>query len=194
MILIMRLEIANNTEYGLTGAVISNNRKHIERASEDFHVGNLYFNELVQERLLDISHLVVLICLGQIQKQEDRIICFCICKQKQLRKCINRTIFLKITPLDMMRWGIFFIKVCQRLINWKKPALFRPANFNFASKNRPSCFVLSSRTVENRFVCVGLCLDFTGFRAVYDRFRQTCRKYFLKNLNKRGFIFKKPVI
>ncbi|MGI8314618.1 L-glutamate gamma-semialdehyde dehydrogenase [Halobacillus mangrovi] len=38
------LEIANNTEYGLTGAVISNNRAHIEKAREDFHVGNLYFN------------------------------------------------------------------------------------------------------------------------------------------------------
>ncbi|WP_270182720.1 L-glutamate gamma-semialdehyde dehydrogenase [Alkalihalobacillus sp. CinArs1] len=38
------LEIANNTEYGLTGAVITNNREHIERAKEDFHVGNLYFN------------------------------------------------------------------------------------------------------------------------------------------------------
>lgn len=38
------LAIANNTEYGLTGAVISNNREHIEKAKEDFHVGNLYFN------------------------------------------------------------------------------------------------------------------------------------------------------
>ncbi|WP_152654856.1 L-glutamate gamma-semialdehyde dehydrogenase [Oceanobacillus sp. CFH 90083] len=38
------LEIANNTEYGLTGAVISTNRTHLERAREDFHVGNLYFN------------------------------------------------------------------------------------------------------------------------------------------------------
>jgi len=38
------IDIANNTEYGLTGAVITNNRKHIEQAREDFHVGNLYFN------------------------------------------------------------------------------------------------------------------------------------------------------
>lgn len=38
------LKIANNTDYGLTGAVISNNRFHIEQAREDFHVGNLYFN------------------------------------------------------------------------------------------------------------------------------------------------------
>ncbi|MFB5662167.1 L-glutamate gamma-semialdehyde dehydrogenase [Alteribacillus sp. HJP-4] len=38
------LNIANNTEYGLTGAVISNNRAHLEKAREEFHVGNLYFN------------------------------------------------------------------------------------------------------------------------------------------------------
>ena len=38
------IEIANNTEYGLTGAVITNNREHLEKAREDFHVGNLYFN------------------------------------------------------------------------------------------------------------------------------------------------------
>ncbi|ARK31835.1 L-glutamate gamma-semialdehyde dehydrogenase [Halalkalibacter krulwichiae] len=38
------LEIANNTEYGLTGAVITHNRARIEQAKQDFHVGNLYFN------------------------------------------------------------------------------------------------------------------------------------------------------
>ncbi len=38
------IEVANNTEFGLTGAVISNNRMHLERAREDFHVGNLYLN------------------------------------------------------------------------------------------------------------------------------------------------------
>lgn len=38
------IEIANNTDYGLTGAVITNNREHIEQARRDFHVGNLYFN------------------------------------------------------------------------------------------------------------------------------------------------------
>lgn len=38
------IEIANNTQYGLTGAVISNNRFHLEQARADFHVGNLYFN------------------------------------------------------------------------------------------------------------------------------------------------------
>lgn len=40
------MEIANNTDYGLTGALISNNREHIERARQEFHVGNLYFNRV----------------------------------------------------------------------------------------------------------------------------------------------------
>ncbi|WP_147536047.1 L-glutamate gamma-semialdehyde dehydrogenase [Bacillus marasmi] len=38
------IEMANNTEYGLTGAVVTKNRYHMEKAREDFHVGNLYFN------------------------------------------------------------------------------------------------------------------------------------------------------
>lgn len=38
------LEIANNTIYGLTGALYSNNRDHIEEARKRYHVGNLYFN------------------------------------------------------------------------------------------------------------------------------------------------------
>jgi 1-pyrroline-5-carboxylate dehydrogenase len=38
------LRIANNTEYGLTGAVYSNNKKHLQKAERDFFVGNLYFN------------------------------------------------------------------------------------------------------------------------------------------------------
>lgn len=38
------LEIANNTEYGLTGAVYSRDRSHLEKARTEFHVGNLYFN------------------------------------------------------------------------------------------------------------------------------------------------------
>jgi 1-pyrroline-5-carboxylate dehydrogenase len=38
------LDIANNTEYGLTGAVITRNRQHVEKAKTDFHVGNMYIN------------------------------------------------------------------------------------------------------------------------------------------------------
>jgi 1-pyrroline-5-carboxylate dehydrogenase len=38
------LDIANNTEYGLTGAVYTKNRLKLDKAAERFHVGNLYFN------------------------------------------------------------------------------------------------------------------------------------------------------
>ncbi len=38
------LRIANNTEYGLTGALYTGSREKLERAREEFHVGNLYFN------------------------------------------------------------------------------------------------------------------------------------------------------
>ncbi|MGJ5712365.1 L-glutamate gamma-semialdehyde dehydrogenase [Staphylococcus auricularis] len=38
------IDYANDTEYGLTGAVISNNRMKLEQARRDFLVGNLYFN------------------------------------------------------------------------------------------------------------------------------------------------------
>ncbi len=38
------LDIANQTEYGLTGSVYSENRENIRKAKIGFHVGNLYFN------------------------------------------------------------------------------------------------------------------------------------------------------
>ena len=38
------LAIANNTEYGLTGAVYTNDREKLNHARRMFHVGNLYFN------------------------------------------------------------------------------------------------------------------------------------------------------
>jgi 1-pyrroline-5-carboxylate dehydrogenase len=38
------LEIANDTEFGLTGAVYTRNRAKLEKAEQAFHVGNLYLN------------------------------------------------------------------------------------------------------------------------------------------------------
>ena len=38
------LYIANDTEYGLTGSLYSKDEKHIDRAKQEYHVGNLYFN------------------------------------------------------------------------------------------------------------------------------------------------------
>jgi 1-pyrroline-5-carboxylate dehydrogenase len=38
------LELANDSQYGLTGAVFSNDPEHLREARDRFHVGNLYFN------------------------------------------------------------------------------------------------------------------------------------------------------
>ncbi|ADV84119.1 delta-1-pyrroline-5-carboxylate dehydrogenase [Terriglobus saanensis SP1PR4] len=38
------LRIANDTEYGLTGAIYSSSEEKLHRAAREFHVGNLYFN------------------------------------------------------------------------------------------------------------------------------------------------------
>ncbi|HEV3156000.1 MAG TPA: L-glutamate gamma-semialdehyde dehydrogenase [Candidatus Baltobacteraceae bacterium] len=38
------LKVANDTEFGLTGAVYSRDAATLERARDEFHVGNLYFN------------------------------------------------------------------------------------------------------------------------------------------------------
>lgn len=48
------LAIANNTIYGLTGAIFSNDRGRIERARRDFHVGNLYVNRKCTGALVDV--------------------------------------------------------------------------------------------------------------------------------------------
>ncbi|WP_263356476.1 L-glutamate gamma-semialdehyde dehydrogenase [Acidicapsa ligni] len=38
------LAVANNTEFGLTGSIYTNDRDRLNHAAEEFHVGNLYLN------------------------------------------------------------------------------------------------------------------------------------------------------
>ena len=38
------IKVANNTEYGLTGALYTENREQLDYARREYHVGNLYFN------------------------------------------------------------------------------------------------------------------------------------------------------
>jgi 1-pyrroline-5-carboxylate dehydrogenase len=38
------IKIANNTKYGLTGAVYTSNRKKLDKAKNELFIGNLYFN------------------------------------------------------------------------------------------------------------------------------------------------------
>jgi 1-pyrroline-5-carboxylate dehydrogenase len=48
------LDIANSTQYGLTGALFSNDRARLERARREFHVGNLYLNRRCTGALVGI--------------------------------------------------------------------------------------------------------------------------------------------
>lgn len=48
------LEIANNTEYGLTGGVWTKDRKKIEKAKRVFHVGNFYVNRKITGALVGV--------------------------------------------------------------------------------------------------------------------------------------------
>ena len=41
------MAIANNTEYGLTGGLFSQDEGRLARAGQDFHVGNLYLNRKI---------------------------------------------------------------------------------------------------------------------------------------------------
>ena len=48
------LEVANNTEFGLTGGIWTNNRKKIEKAKKIFHVGNFYVNRKITGALVGV--------------------------------------------------------------------------------------------------------------------------------------------
>lgn len=48
------LQIANGTEYGLTGALYSDNRDKLDEARRRFHVGNLYLNRKCTGALVNV--------------------------------------------------------------------------------------------------------------------------------------------
>jgi 1-pyrroline-5-carboxylate dehydrogenase len=49
------LEIANSTEFGLTGGLYSRDRSRIERARREFSVGNLYINRKITGALVGVQ-------------------------------------------------------------------------------------------------------------------------------------------
>ena len=49
------LEIANDTQYGLTGAVYSKSEERLQQARRDFHVGNLYLNRKCTGALVGVN-------------------------------------------------------------------------------------------------------------------------------------------
>jgi 1-pyrroline-5-carboxylate dehydrogenase len=48
------LELANNTEFGLTGGVWTKNRRKIEKAKKVFHIGNFYANRKITGALVGV--------------------------------------------------------------------------------------------------------------------------------------------
>ncbi len=49
------LDIANSTEYGLTGGVCSRDRARLEQARDEFEVGNLYFNRKITGAIVGVQ-------------------------------------------------------------------------------------------------------------------------------------------
>jgi 1-pyrroline-5-carboxylate dehydrogenase len=49
------IDVANGTEYGLTGGLHSSDNDRIDRAKRDFHVGNLYINRKITGALVGIQ-------------------------------------------------------------------------------------------------------------------------------------------
>ncbi|MCB1246806.1 MAG: L-glutamate gamma-semialdehyde dehydrogenase [Acidimicrobiia bacterium] len=49
------LDVANGTEFGLTGGVYSNDRQRLERAKREFHAGNLYLNRKITGALVGVQ-------------------------------------------------------------------------------------------------------------------------------------------
>ncbi|HEX6590229.1 MAG TPA: L-glutamate gamma-semialdehyde dehydrogenase [Longimicrobiales bacterium] len=49
------IEIINNTEFGLTGGLMSGSKERLERAKRDIHVGNLYLNRKITGALVGVQ-------------------------------------------------------------------------------------------------------------------------------------------
>jgi 1-pyrroline-5-carboxylate dehydrogenase len=49
------IDVANDTEYGLTGGLISTDQSRIGRAKREFHVGNLYINRKITGALVGVQ-------------------------------------------------------------------------------------------------------------------------------------------
>ena len=83
------LAIANNTEFGLTGAVYSKNPKKIGKGEEEFHVGNLYLNRKCTGAMVGAHPFGGFNMSGTDSKAGGRIICCYFCKRRAIAEKIQ---------------------------------------------------------------------------------------------------------
>ena len=82
------LDIANDSQYGLTGAIYSNDAAHVARAREEFFVGNMYINRKCTGAMVGAHPFGGFNMSGTDSKAGDRIICSCSCKRSPSpRRC-----------------------------------------------------------------------------------------------------------
>jgi 1-pyrroline-5-carboxylate dehydrogenase len=62
------LDVANGTDYALTGGVVSRDRRRLRRASREFEVGNLYFNRKITGSLVGIQPFAGMLLSGTNSK------------------------------------------------------------------------------------------------------------------------------
>ena len=80
------LEIANNTEFGLTGAVYTNSRDKIDRAMREFHVGNLYINRKCTGAMVGAHPFGGFNMSGTDSRPAVRITCTCLRRRSRWGK------------------------------------------------------------------------------------------------------------
>ena len=86
------LEMANDSQYGLTGAIYSNDAAHIARARDEFFVGNMYINRKCtgrhgRARIRSADST----CRARIRRPADRTTCCSSCRRSRSPQKIERS-------------------------------------------------------------------------------------------------------
>jgi len=82
------LEIANCTQYGLTGSVYTKNRGKIEKAKRIFHCGNLYINRKCTAALVGVHPFGGFNMSGTDSKAGGRDYLLLFTQAKAISECI----------------------------------------------------------------------------------------------------------
>ena len=97
------LAIANNTEFGLTGSLYTTDEQKIERAREEFFVGNLYFNRKSTGAMVGVHPFGGFNMSGPTAKPAGATTCCFSCRRRRSRA---RSRNLAITDLEFVAVAI----------------------------------------------------------------------------------------